>query len=432
MKILIFTLKLTLTVLSPFYLIPALCVALYVRKTQVDSNKLPRLVWGATPLINYSYWARAMKEAGYSSVTYTTGFYGTINKREDWDILMEEKFIALPAYFRPYIIFLESLLKYDIFITSCDGYFLGATPLWRFEAFLLSLACKKTIVFPYGGDSFVYKRILSQSLLHCLLMSYPGASKTQTKKAGRLDYWVKNADVFIPGFLGVNGFGRDDVRMTSVLHIDLKKWRSSMRKSSANGVQDTVYVLHAPNHRGFKGTEFIIDAVKNLQAEGLKVELLILEKMQNDEVKDIFENKIDILIEQLIYTGHGLNAIEGLASGIPVISNLEDQNITLPFRRWSFLNECPIVSASPENIQSVLRNLIVNPKLRLDLGEKGRRYAEKYHSYEAAHYVFNKIFDRVWHGKDVDLMNLYHPLLGEYPNRSPKIQHPLVNNQIID
>ena len=59
-------------------------------------------------------------------------------------------------------------------------------------------------------------------------------------------------------------------------------------------------------------------------------------------------------------------------------------------------------------------------------------YVKKYHSFKTAQYMFNSIYDKVLHNKDVDLINLFHPILGEYPNRSPKIKHPLVNNRIVD
>ena len=35
-------------------------------------------------------------------------------------------------------------------------------------------------------------------------------------------------------------------------------------------------------------------------------------------------------------------------------------------------------------------------------------------------------------GRKESIINLYHPILGDYPNRSPKIEHPLVKNRIVD
>ena len=231
--------------------------------------------------------------------------------------------------------------------------------------------------------------------------------------------------------MGPDGFGRWDVLLPSGLFLDLNQWEASGRLSSNNGKDGSVVIVHAPNHRGFKGSEFVIEAVKLLRAEGLKIELRLLEKIQNTEVRRILAEDADILVEQLVFTGHGLNGLEGMASGLPTISNLEDDSYVLPMRRWSYFSECPLVSATPENLVEVLRKLITRPELRCELGRAGRAYVEKYHGLDSAQYLFSNVIDYVY-GRKGSLINLYHPLLGEYPNRLPKIENPLVNNRIVD
>jgi hypothetical protein len=88
------------------------------------------------------------------------------------------------------------------------------------------------------------------------------------------------------------------------------------------------------------------------------------------------------------FTGHGSSGLEGMASGITTIAKLEDEAYTLQMRRWSFLDECPLVSATPENITDVLRELVTNPKLRKEPGCAGREYVEKYHGLDSAQYLF--------------------------------------------
>jgi hypothetical protein len=87
------------------------------------------------------------------------------------------------------------------------------------------------------------------------------------------------------------------------------------------------------------------------------------------------------------------------------------------------------VSATPENIEEILRKLIVNPNLRRTLGKANRAYAEKYHSYPAGQFMFGKVIDHLY-GKDTNLISLYHPLLGEYNKSLPKVEHPLIKNKI--
>ncbi len=419
-----------------FYLIELffVCIIFFaaiISRLLGSSVNAPRIVWGSTPLMNISHWSNALKELGYKSETYTTHFY-SINKRSDWDILLTERFKFIPESIKPFFAFIESLFRYDIFFTSCDGFFIGKSHFKSLQAIFLKIALKKIIVIPYGSDSYVYSRIRSTGLIHGLMMSYPGASKEQQRIAENVDYWTKYADVVIPGWMGPDGFGRWDVLTPSVLCLDLNSWQSKiMKNNNADGRNGTVRIAHAPNHRGFKGTEFVIEAVELLKKEGLLVELILIEGMKNTEVKKCLQFDADILVEQLIFTGHGLNGLEGLACGLPVISNLEDESYVLPFRRWSFFNECPIVSASPEIITEVLRKLVTNPSLRSELGTAGRKYAEKYHGYDSTQYLVGEIINFLL-GKRDSLINLYHPLLGEYSINKELIQHPLVNNKIID
>nr|WP_287938058.1 hypothetical protein [Algoriphagus sp.] len=413
----------------PFYLILGTIWSFLHRiKTLPDR---PSLVWGSTPIINNKYWAEAMKSAGYPSETFTLDYYSSINKREDWGRILSEEFPGVPHPLKPYIGFLDGIRKYDVFFLSFDGFFLGTTPVWWIQAYWLKWAGKKTVMLPYGSDSYSYRNIRSTSLIHGLMMSYPQASKNQDKIEKRVKYWSRHSDFQFSGIMGPDGFGRWDVLAPTILYIDLDLWKASQRRSLANGLSDYVTVVHAPNHRGFKGSEFILEAVRQLQEEGLKIRLILLEKLQNSEVKQILEEDADILVEQLIATGHGMNGLEGMASGLPVISNLEDETYMLPFRRWSYFDECPLVSSNPENIKEVLRKLVTQPTLRNILGVAGRAYVEKYHGMDSCQFVFGEIIAKL-KGERESLINLFHPLLGEYSKRSPKITHPLKNNRIAD
>ena len=391
----------------------------------------PRLFWGSVPIINNSYWARAMRQAGYASETFTTDFYASINARGDWDRLLSEEYAAWPQAVQPFLGFLRAILNYDILFISCQGVFIGTSPLWRLQAPLLKLAGKKIVVIPFGADAYVYRAIRLPALTHGLLMSYPDMARRQRRIADQVDYWCRHADLMIPGFIGPDGVGRWDVVMGSQLFVDLDTWQARQTPQAADGSNSPVVICHAPNHRGFKGTEFVVEAVKRLRAEGLQVELRLLEKMQNSEVRRVLREEADILVEQLVVTGHGLNGLEGMASGLPVISNLEDEAQLMPFRRWSFFSECPIVSASPENLADVLRELVTRPALRQHLGQAGRAYAEKYHGLDSAVYLFTEVIEYLL-GRRESLINLYHPLIGDYPRRAPRIDHPLQNNRIPD
>jgi hypothetical protein len=202
--------------------------------------------------------------------------------------------------------------------------------------------------------------------------------------------------------------------------------------SQHDGITSKVTVLHAPNHRGAKGTDFIIAAIEDLKSEGINVELKLIENLNNSELLTIMRNGADLIVNELIGSFYGLFCVEAMATGLPVVTNLSIEEYTRVFRRFSYLNECPLVCGTVEDIKKILKVLISQPELREELGKAGRRYTEKYHSDNTAQFMFGKIYDKIWHKKtDVDLMNLFHPLKENSYNKSgPLIVHPLLENRI--
>jgi glycosyltransferase involved in cell wall biosynthesis len=366
-----------------------------------------------------------MLQYGHDSETFSTHFYEKINHRSDWDQILNEMFVWCPTgHLKKHAAFIYSLFNYDIFFTSFDGFFLGDTKLEFLQSQFFKIARKKVVVIPYGGDAYVYGKVKSLDLAAALQASYPGPARTQKEISRRVDYWVKNADVVISGFMSPDGIGRNDVMIPSPLFLDTAVWKPSPKLSQSDGTSHhPVRVVHAPNHRGFKGSEFIELAISRLKAEGLNVTYTLLEGLQNSEIREVLQGETDILVDQLIFSGHGLNAIEGMASGVPTISNLEDIEYIRQFRRWSYFDECPLVSASPETIEMALRKLIKNPKLRSELATAGRKYVEKYHGFDSANFLFSNVIHHVQNNNH-NIRDLYHPILGDYPKREPRIIYP--------
>lgn len=391
------------------------------------------LIWGPMPIINNKYWSAAVRVLGYESKTLMRTFYN-INTQSDYDIYYHDllpqwgKVSRLLTVLSSYFAFFYIIRNAAVVHIPFSGSVLGSTPFWRIEAYLLKLANIKTIVIPYGSDAYLYSKVNDFSLRHALLVSYPTGAKNEALIQQRVTYWIKHASIIV-GTMMVEGIGRWDVLIASGVAIDLDMWQSKGTYSAADGKNAPVKILHAPNHRGFKGTEFLISAIKELQAEGIQVELVLLEKVPNSQVHLLMQ-EVDILAEQFIATGYGLNAIEGMASGLPVMSNLDDDSYLRVFRRYSYFNECPVLSTTPETLKSNLRLLISSPELREQLGRAGRAYAEKYHSYAYAQFLFGAIYEKILHNKDVDLINLFHPLKSTYNEGRSPIEHPLIENKL--
>ena len=412
--------------IAPFALLTLLWCAVVPKRRQ-------ELIWGPVPIVNNKYWSAAMRKMGYRSKTLMAD-RSTINKREDFDLYFGDvtpRFLwpkKLRELLAPYFALIHVIRNASVVHFPFTGGPFGNTSLWKIEAYLLRRARIRTIILPFGGDAYIYSQIMDPSLRNGLLTNYPQLARQELRVKRHVEYWTRHADVLLSGFL-VDGMARWDCPIHNFICIDTNQWQAKSHYSTHDGTNGPVIVMHAPNHRGFKGTEFLIHAVKELQSDGLRIELVLLEGVPNDKVRESMQ-EVDILADQFIVTAYGLGAIEGMASGLPVMANLENEVYTRVFRRYSFLNECPILSASPENLRDNLRALVVNPELRRQLSQAGRAYVEKYHSYETAQYLFGSIYNKILHGKEIDLINLFHPLTSEYCRRRPLIQHPLIESQL--
>jgi glycosyltransferase involved in cell wall biosynthesis len=394
----------------------------------LNKQKSKKIVCGGSPIINFSYYAKALQRGNYIADSYVSHCFN-IHKSSDWDFILELNFKTIPRPFKNYLAFIYILLKYDIFITTFRGFFIGGLPLGRFQFNYIKLAGKKSIVIPYGSDSFVYRRISLPRISHCLQINYSQAARNQFQISRNLDHIISVADAVIPGIMSFEGFGRWDVITPCQFFLDLDEWKQTTHLTKNNGRDGKVVIAHTPNHRGVKGTEYLIEAVKILKEEGLKIELRLFEGVLNSTIKDALQTDVDILVEQLNGFGYALSGLEGLASGLTVISSNQDNEFIEPFRTWSFFDECPIVGSSCKNVVNDLRILVTSPHLRKKLGSAGREYAVKYHGFDSAQYLFKNVFDYIY-GKKDSIINLYHPILGEYTNRLPKIKHPLQKNRI--
>ena len=394
------------------------------------------IVFGPDPIINNKYWAKCVKLLGHKALTIMNTYY-SINDVSDYDYVLS---VSTKTWFPPFRIlfrglYMEYLLisKANVLICPMTGWLHGKVSLILYlEYILLRTAGIKIITIPYGSDTWIYNELSDLCLQHALLMSYPLASRNADTVSQRIRFWEKCSDFICSGLIA-DCFSRWDILPVSVLHIDTDQWKSRpFSNDKQKNEKMPIRIVHTPNHRGFKGTEFIINIIQKLQREGHNIELILLEKRSNEEVRELFQTA-DILVEQIVFTGYSLSGIEGMATGIPVIANLEsDQNLLRLMRRYSYLDECPILSASPETLYEVLKQLISSQELQLGLGKACRQYVEKYHSLEAGSVFWNAVLKKVVNGEEPEsLINFFHPLIGHYKD-TPKIKHPLVNNKIPD
>ena len=203
---------------------------------------------------------------------------------------------------------------------------------------------KKKCIIPFGSDAYDYKHIEDPMLQMGLLKSQNKHLYRSKEISKSVEYWSNNADIIITGLM-IDGMKRWDVLTASPLaFINLEVLNHEKFYSNHDGQNNEVTIVHAPNHRGFKGTEFIIDAIQELKSEGLKINLILLEGINNKKVLEILSQDADILVEQIIATGYALNAIEGMATEQQSFQNINNPIYTDILMAYSNLSECPIKS----------------------------------------------------------------------------------------
>ena len=352
----------------------------------------PRSVWGPQSLINIKYWSAGLRAAGYPSFTLVS-FVSPINSRSDFDRHFDDflgtSLVSILA--KPFVIFAYLLFKADVVLAFMNGGFLATTPMRHLEGGLLRLAGIKMVSFPYGADIAVPGYIGAAE--EPLLKDYPEFRDTADQTRRRVNWFCHWSTVVVRNYQ----FGyvpRWDVRWPTCLAIDTDEWSCGRPATDADGENGEVVVLHAPNHRHVKGTDELMRAIAELQREGLKVRLNLLERRPNTEIQQAMM-EADVVADQF-HAGYAMFAIEGLAMGKPVLSALS--GMPQEIRASRALASCPIVDTNIENLKENLRKLVREPERRRELGEAGRRFALDYHSLPAVTRCWEIILEHAWRG----------------------------------
>lgn len=157
-------------------------------------------------------------------------------------------------------------------------------------------------------------------------------------------------------------------------HIDINEWKYIGLNS---GFLKKPVLMHAPSHRGAKGTKYILQAVERLKQENIQFEFILVEGMPNAEARKLYE-KADLLIDQLLYGWYGGLSVELMALGKPVICYLREED--LKFIPDEMREDLPLINATPDTVYSVLKEwLTVKKGLLNEMGKKSRSYVEKWH-----------------------------------------------------
>ena len=144
-----------------------------------------------------------------------------------------------------------------------------------------------------------------------------------------------------------------------------------------------------------KSTHVYLPLVEKLKSKGFPVELISPKNVPNKEVR-FLQVQADIFLDMLTFGWFGATAREAMMLEKPVICFLRPEWLESARQQIpDYINELPIVSATPQTAEEVLTDLIQNKEKRMEIGRRGREFAVKWHSAEAGARRFDRIYSEL-------------------------------------
>lgn len=168
---------------------------------------------------------------------------------------------------------------------------------------------------------------------------------------------------------------------------------------------DAVKIYHSVGHfesrtdavgnKNIKSTHVIIPAVERLKAEGYKAELIFFHDVPNIKLR-YYQAQADIVVDMLTYGYFGANVREALMMGKPAVCYLRPEWLeSMRAQAPDYVDELPVVSATPATVYDVLKDLIEHPEKRREIGRRSREFAVKWHSAEAGARRLDKLYSEL-------------------------------------
>jgi hypothetical protein len=165
----------------------------------------------------------------------------------------------------------------------------------------------------------------------------------------------------------------DRAQFLPYCHVDLREWLPVDQR-----LHDIPVLVHAPSHRGAKGTRFVIDAISRLKAEGVPLKFLMVEGMSFTQARRMYE-EADLVIDQVLAGWYGGIAVEAMALGKSVVCYIREED--LEFIPSEMRSQLPIIRATPSTLYEVLKEYLTKRKEKLpEIGRRGRVYVEEWHN----------------------------------------------------
>jgi len=151
------------------------------------------------------------------------------------------------------------------------------------------------------------------------------------------------------------------------------------------------------NKKNIKCTHIIIPLIDRLKSEGYPVEMIFFTDIPSKNIR-YYQVQADIVVDMLTYGWFGANIREAMMLGKPCICFLRPEWLESVKKEIpDYVKELPIISATPDTIYSVLRDLIEHPEKQMEIGRRCREFAVKWHSAEAGAKRLDRIYSDLLH-----------------------------------
>ena len=142
---------------------------------------------------------------------------------------------------------------------------------------------------------------------------------------------------------------------------------------SETGTDGPLKILHAPTNRQVKNTAAVLDAISQVEMDGLDIQFTLVENVQHSElIEQVSKN--DLVIDWLNpeFGIYGVFSIESMAQGRTVICTLTDSL----YGKY----DLPIISIQPEDLVSKITEIYNDRQILADRGKSGHDFVQKYHN----------------------------------------------------
>jgi len=204
----------------------------------------------------------------------------------------------------------------------------------------------------------------------------------------RVDYNISSKIHEVPQFYCLDPqFWKPNLIIPSKYRLDMKKDVIKIYHAVGNFKERT-----GENNINIKCTHIYLPLIEKLRKEGYQIELVSPIDVPNKVVR-YYQAQSDICVDMLTFGWFGGNIREAMMLGKPCVCYLRPEWLESVKKEIpGYIEELPVISATPNTIYSVLKDLIEHPEKRKKIGQKSREFALKWHSSQSAARRFDIIY----------------------------------------